>query len=70
MVRDKTRLELLEELAGGLNGAAPRLRDALWLISNLDDLEEIKRIATATLRGELHGCEPKVETLDERYSHM
>jgi hypothetical protein len=54
MYREKTRLELLEEIHGG---QAERLREALFIISLLNDLTEIKRIAQAAMAGELHGHE-------------
>lgn len=59
MVREKTRLELLEELKNGPHGAADRLRGALFALTKLDDIEEIRRVAWAALKGELHGHEPK-----------
>jgi hypothetical protein len=54
MNREKTRLELLEEINGG---QAERLREALFIISLLNDLTEIKRIAKAAMAGERHGHE-------------
>ncbi len=59
MVREKTALEKSEtpELE------AARLRGALFTIAGLEDMAEIKRVALAAMRGELHGHEPPVVKL-------
>lgn len=55
--REKTRLELVEELYKGPAGMADRFREALFVISGLDDLDEVKRVARAAMSGEIHGYE-------------
>ena len=54
MVREKTRIELLEMINGGESN---RLREAIFIIHGLDDLAEIKRVAQAAMAGERHGLE-------------
>lgn len=63
MFREKTDLEKLETSAG----EAERLRYALFVISGLDDAEEMKRVAIKAMRGELHGHEmPPEKREDDR----
>lgn len=53
MIREKTRLELLETP----EGEARRLREALFVLSIESDPEEMKRIARCAMAGEKHGKE-------------
>jgi hypothetical protein len=53
MHRMKTEIEKAEDP----QGQADRLRYALFVVSGLDDIEEMKRVARAAMGGQLHGHE-------------
>lgn len=53
MVREKTEIELAETPQGEAN----RLRHALFTIHGLADIDEMRRVASAAMAGELHGYE-------------
>lgn len=53
MMRMKTEIEVSETP----KQEAERLRHALFTIRELDDIEEMKRVAVAAMSGELHGYE-------------
>lgn len=61
MVRQKTAIELGESP----QDQADRLRHALFVLSGLDDINEMKRIARAAMAGESHGHEgPSLDEIE------